>query len=112
MTVIPAASPFKKILIFFKNLNFLRAKKIIQNIILKINNPTNRVEKSIFLRKEVILIEILSNSIINPAKIIIRILRTSIALSATIVPSDFSRGIFSYLEIIVPLAISPALGIV
>ena len=37
---------------------------------------------------------------------------TSTALSATIVPSVFSKGIFSYLEIIVALAKSPALGIV
>ena len=52
------------------------------------------------------------NSKINPVAIIVRIQITSTALSATIVPSVLSRGIFSYFEIIVALATSPALGIV
>ena len=56
--------------------------------------------------------EILLNSVISPI-IIIKIMQIiSITLSATIVPIAFSKGIFSYFDIIVPLATSPALGIV
>ena len=43
-------------------------------------------------------------------KIIIKIQITSTALSATMVPNVFSSGIFSYFEIIVARAKSPALG--
>ena len=45
-------------------------------------------------------------------EITINIAITSATLSATIVPIPFSNGIFSYLEIIVALEISPALGMV
>ena len=54
--------------------------------------------------------QILSNSIINPSKVMAKIMKRSAILSTTIVPIAFSTGILSYLAIDPALATSPKRG--
>ena len=99
-----------QVLIFFLNFQATSVIKIIAES-KKTTRPIFSPKPSLGLIYFTAMAEILSNSMINPKRVMAKIMKRSAILSTTIVPIAFSTGILSYLAIDPSLSTYPKRGI-